>query len=98
MTFYRLLRLLFPAGFRAEYSQEMSSVFRARQRDESSLTLWPTTIFDVVTNAARVHWDMLRHDLAWTFRILRHAPGFTITAVAVAALGHRREHGRLYAS
>ncbi len=87
MPLYQLLLLLFPAAFRAEYGGEMSAVFRARRRDENPLVLWPSTILDVIANAARVHWDMLRQDLAWTFRILGQAPGFTITAVAVAALG-----------
>ena len=87
MRLYRLLLRLFPASFRAEYEEEMCAVFVARRREENALALWIGTIFDVAGNAVRVHADLLRQDLGWTLRTLRRSPGFTFTAIGVAALG-----------
>jgi predicted permease len=84
---YRLLLLLFPASFRAEYGEEMCRVFAARSAKESPLGLWVATICDVLANAFRVHLDVLWQDLRWTGRTLWQSPGFTFTAVSVAALG-----------
>jgi len=87
----RLLLLLYPASFRAEYGAEIARVFAARRREISNpfaiLALWLETIADTVTTAIPAHWDILRQDVAYTIRCLRRAPGFTITALLVAALG-----------
>ena len=37
MRFYRVLLLLYPASFRAEYSEDMCGSFRCRLRDASGL-------------------------------------------------------------
>ncbi len=87
MGVYRLLLRLLPASFRAEYGEEMCAVFAARRRQENALGVWTAAVFDILTNAVRVHADLLRQDLAWTVRTLRQSPGFAGTAVLVAALG-----------
>lgn len=87
MRFYRLLLRLFPASFRAEYGEEMCTVFSARKERESAVAAWSAEIPDVIGNALWSHLDLLWQDLRWTFRTLKQSPGFTLTAVSIAALG-----------
>lgn len=88
MKLYRGLLHAFPASFRAEYGEEMSAVFDRRRRDAANpLALWIETVFDVLLNAAGVHFDILRQDLKYAGRTMARAPGFAITAVVVSALG-----------
>lgn len=90
MTFYRALLHLFPRSFRAEYCGEMLKDF-ARDWSGASgaarTALLMTTTVDVIANAMRVHADILHQDLKYAIRSLRRTPGFTITAIVVAALG-----------
>ena len=79
MLFYRALLRLYPKSFRAEYGAEMMKDF-ARE------PLWRVTI-DTLVNAARVHADIARQDTRYALRSLGRSPGFTATAIAVAALG-----------
>jgi predicted permease len=81
MRFYRALLHLYPASFRAEYSQQMCAVFAERQ------TSWLAASWDVLRNAPAVHWDILRQDLRYTARTLGRARGFTAVAILVLALG-----------
>ncbi len=88
MNLYRALLHAFPASFRGEYGEEMCAVFERKRRDAANpLGLWVDTIVDVLLNAARVHFDILRQDLKYAWRTMVRAPGFAITAVVVSALG-----------
>jgi predicted permease len=91
MRIYDLLLRLYPASFRAEYGGEMRAVFARRRRDclgaAAVASLWAETVIDVVTNATRVHADILRQDVRHSFRALRRSPGFAVTAILLAALG-----------
>jgi predicted permease len=91
MRLYRWLLWLYPASFRAEYEGEMSAVFARKRRDASGafgpLALWVTTFGETLRNAAAAHWDILRQDLHYAARTLSRTPGFTLTAIAIVALG-----------
>jgi putative ABC transport system permease protein len=90
MRLYRLLLHLYPASFRNEYAGEMCGVMERRLRDTSPIglpALWIGVFFEVLFNAIAVHVDVLRQDLRYTARSLRHTPGFALTAVLVVALG-----------
>ncbi len=91
MRLYRALLHLYPASFRREYGAEMIALFGARMRQAGGgfgiFSLWIATVLDVCVNAAAVHWDVLRHDLRYTFRTLARSPGFALTAILVTALG-----------
>ena len=90
----RLLRALlhlYPASFRAEFGEELCAVFRQRRREASGLlevcALWLATFTETLGNASAAHWDLLKQDLHYTARSLRRTPGFTLTAIAVSAIG-----------
>jgi hypothetical protein len=91
MALYRLLLLLYPASFRLQYSEELCSLFALRLRHAphplALVLLWFETSIDIVLTAAGAHWDVLRQDLLYTQRTLRHSPGFSLTAIMVTALG-----------
>lgn len=91
MRAYNLLLRLYPASFRHEYGEEMRVLFARLRRDAQGplrvTVLWLSTIVETLANAALVHGDLLKQDLAYTARVLRRAPGFAVTAVVVVALG-----------
>ncbi len=90
MRLYDALLHLYPAAFRNEYGDEMRAIFAQRRRQSRGLgvpALWMDTFFEVLTNALAVHGDILRQDLRYTARTLARAPGFTLTAILVVALG-----------
>jgi len=91
MRLHSLLLYLYPSSFRAEYGAELAHVFQKRRQLASNavevLYLWVREFVDVLFNAARVHWDILRQDLRYTRRTLVRAPGFTLTAILITGLG-----------
>jgi putative ABC transport system permease protein len=90
MNFYRILLHAYPASFRAEYGEEMCAIFAQRRREASAVMvplLWIATVLEIFGNALAVHLDVLRQDLRYAARSFRRAPGFTVTAITVAALG-----------
>jgi predicted permease len=91
MGLYRLLLWLYPASFRAEYEGEMSAVFARKRRDASGASglaaLWIATFAETLWNAVGAHWDILHQDLHYAARTLSRTPGFTLTAIAIVALG-----------
>lgn len=90
MRLYRWLLHLYPRSFQDEYSGEMQWMFAdklAATRGLSAISLWLTTILEILTNATLVHLDILRQDLRYAVRSLRNAPGFTLTVVLVTAIG-----------
>ncbi|HWK11919.1 MAG TPA: ABC transporter permease, partial [Vicinamibacterales bacterium] len=88
---YRALLHLYPASFRVEYGPEMEAIFARRRRDATGplarLGLWSHALWDVVINAAGVHVDILRQDVRYGMRALRRTPSFTLTAIAIVAIG-----------
>ena len=91
MRLHDLLLRLYPASFRNEYGGGMREIFAQRRAMASGpfevAGLWVSIASDVVVNAARAHFDILRQDLRWSLRALTRAPGYAAAAIAVAALG-----------
>lgn len=91
MRLHRWLLRVYPKSFRNEYGSELQAVFRRRLRDADGviarLGVWTSEIFDVVFNAARVHFDILKQDLRYSWRSLRRSPAFFSAAILVTALG-----------
>lgn len=86
-AFYRLLLLLYPTDFRREYGDELREIFEERLRESSRFMAILGAIADVVPNALAVHLDVLRQDLRFAVRTLVRASGFTLTVIAIVALG-----------
>ena len=90
MSLYRLLLRLYPSSFRHEYGDEMTRLFNERRSGGSRgsrVSLWAEAIGDALTTAPRIHLDILRQDLRYTFRALRRTPGFALAAIIVMAVG-----------
>lgn len=91
MFLYSLLLRLYPSSFRNEYGGEMRAILAKRHREASSfggvVAVWSSAIADIISNAPRLHWEMLQQDVGYTLRTLRRTPAFTLTVVLVSALG-----------
>jgi hypothetical protein len=91
MRAYRLLLYLYPAGFRAEYGDEMCAIFAQRLRRASSplavASLWLGAAVDTLNNAWRIHADISKQDLRYTARTLVRSPGYAAAVILVASLG-----------
>jgi putative ABC transport system permease protein len=91
MRFYRAVLRLYPRSFRSEYGSEILTVIADRRAiaggagARAGLALEIT--MDTLSNAARIHLDILRQDLRYTLRTLRRSPAFSVTAVMLTALG-----------
>jgi predicted permease len=86
----RFLLYLYPAGFRAEYGDQMLAIFEERRRDRGTvglIALWIGTFLDTLANATLVHADILAQDLRYALRTLKQSKGFAITTIVVAVLG-----------
>ena len=90
MRLYRALLHLYPSSFRHEYGEEMTRLFAERRRSATAwhrLSLWTEALSDALATAPRIHLDMLRQDLRYTWRSLSRARGFAATAILVMAVG-----------
>ena len=91
MRLYRALLRLYPAGYRAEYGDELHATFVERMRERTgflALLAAPlVALADVVPNAFLVHVELLRQDLRHAARALARTPAFALTVVLVVALG-----------
>src|SRR6516162_6689203 len=91
MKLYRALLHLYPSSYRAEYGDEMASIFAQELRLRGGVFarswFWIETFLEVLANAIAVHWQIASRDFRYSLRSLVRSPGFTITAILLVTIG-----------
>ena len=92
-VFRRLVRILFPAEFHAEYGAEMAQTFKAQHEEARHegvpglVRLWFETLVGLLSTAPRQHVDQLRLDLRYAARTMARRPVVHAVAGLVLAVG-----------
>ncbi|MGA2131064.1 MAG: ABC transporter permease [Bryobacteraceae bacterium] len=91
---YRAVLRVLPFDFRSEFGGDMEEVFREQRADarrERGLwglsRIWGATILDIFRMAPREHGSVLSRDTRYALRMMRHNPGYTLSAVMILGLG-----------
>ncbi|MEO8026682.1 MAG: ABC transporter permease, partial [Bryobacteraceae bacterium] len=84
---YRRLLNLYPEDFRAEYGEEMATLFDDRRRSEPLVPLLFDTFVDAAKTAPKEHFSMLWQDVRFAVRTMSKNPGFVAVAMLSLALG-----------
>lgn len=89
---YRALLRLLPGEVRDAYAHDMEVTFRAERRGAGGTRtgvakLWLAALGDVIRTAPSYHWDILRRDVSYSWRILAARPLHFLTATGTLALG-----------
>jgi predicted permease len=88
---YRALLLCYPAPFRQEYGVEMQHAFHEQLLNTSGslgeALLWTETFADLLANAPKEHFFLIKNDLIYAWRNFAAHPLFPLVAVLSLALG-----------